>query len=151
MSRLLTMIGGRAHATGAAPLVLVGAGTPAALCWYGLDAAATVPAGGFPAVLIRVGDGGRLGRLLDWLLLPVARARVERLLARESVSVSAVYAIAPDCDTPTWVYRVESSAAAYAQSHLLPRGAGWHTLRAAVRWWTGCDPAVAGLLVVGGR
>ncbi len=150
MSRLLTMIGGRAHETGAGSMVLVGSGTPAAVCLNRFDAA-TVPPGGCPAVLIRVGDGGALSRLLDWLLLPVARARVERRLRRDGADAPAVYAIAPDCETPTWVFRVESPAAAYAQSHLLPRGAGWQGVRAAVRWWTGCDPVVAGLLIVGGR
>jgi hypothetical protein len=101
--------------------------------------------------LIRIGDAGRLGRVVDWLLLPIARARIEQFLGRGGASAAAAYAIAPDCDAPVWVYRVESPAADYAHSHLLPRGAGRQALRAAVRWWTGCDPAVAGLLIVGGR
>jgi hypothetical protein len=150
MSRLLAMIGGRAHGTGASAMVLLAAATPAAACWHRIDTGA-VPPGARPAILIRIGDGGRVARLLSWLLLPAARARIERVLGRGGIGTAAVYAIAPDCETPTWVYRLDSPAAAYAQSHLLPGGAKWRAIRGAVRWWTGCDPAVSGLLIVASR
>jgi hypothetical protein len=99
--------------------------------------------------MITVGDAGRLARLVQLLLLPVARARVERQLAKCGQGASIGYAVAPTCDAPMWVYRIDSAAATYAHSHLMPRGTGWKPLRAAMRWWTGCDPAVAGLLLVG--
>ena len=152
MSRLLTMVNGRPGATGSGAVVLVASGTAADLCWGRL--AAPPPAGGgAAAVLIRVGDGGRVAKLLDWVLLPIARARVERLLARHRTAPAraAVYAVAPDCEAPTWVYRLGTPAAAYADSHLLSRVAGLRAIRAIVRWWTGCDATVAGLLVIGGR
>ena len=98
--------------------------------------------------MIRLDKGGRLARLAQLLLLPLAQARVERLLKRADRAAIA-YAMAPTCEAPMWVYRIDSAAAAYAHSHLMPRGAGWQPLRAAIRWWTGCDPAIAGLLVVG--
>jgi hypothetical protein len=147
MNQLLTMVNGRPGATGARAVVLLAAGTPAAFCWRGFDLASPVP-GSCPAVLIRLGDGGRLAKLVDWLLLPFARARVERRLG---ASGTAVYAVAPTCEMPMWVYRLGSSASAYADSHLLPRSAGMRALRPIVRWWIGCDSAVAGLLVIGGR
>lgn len=152
MTRLLTMVNGRPDATGADAVVLLAARTPAGFCGRNLDIASPV-SGSRPAVLIRLGDGGRLAKLLDWLLLPFARARVERRLAGRSnvTSRTAVYAVAPDCEAPTWIYRLGSPASAYADSHLLPRAAGMRALRAAVRWWIGCDSAVAGVLVIGGR
>jgi hypothetical protein len=134
--------------TGDGDLALVAARTPAALCWIRLDLASAARGGRCPAVLIRVDEGSRLTRLAHLLLLPLARARVERQLARFGGGFSG-YAVAPTCDAPMWVYQVDSAAAAYAHSHLMPRGAGWGALRAAIRWWTGCDPAVAGLLLVG--
>jgi hypothetical protein len=151
MTRLLTMVNGQPGATRVGSVVLLAARTPAGFCWRGLDTPA-VP-GSTPAVLIRLGDGGRLAKLLDWLFLPFARARVERLLAAHgrSPSPAAIYAVAPDCETPTWVYRLGTAASAYADSHLLPRSTGMRLLRALVRWWTGCDSTVAGLLVIGSR
>jgi hypothetical protein len=152
MTRLLTMVNGRPDAAGPGAVVLLAAGRPAQFCWRDPEVASSAPARS-PAILIRIGDGGRLAKLLDSLLLPFARARVERLLARRGSTGSraAVYAVAPDCEKPTWVYRLGSPASAYADSHLLPRSGGMRALRAAVRWWTGCDSAVAGLLVIGGR
>jgi hypothetical protein len=147
MTRLLTMVNGRPGATSTGAVVLLAARTPAGFCWRDFDAVSPVP-DGRPAVLIRVGDGGRVAKLLDWLLLPFARARVERRLG---AARAAVYAVAPDCEAPTWVYRLGSSASAYADSHLLPRTAGMRALRGIIRWWIGCDAAVAGLLVIGDR
>jgi hypothetical protein len=152
MTRLMAMVNGRSDAAGPGVIVLIAARTPAGLCWRGLEMGSLAP-GTCPAVLIRLGDGGRLAKLIDWLLVPFARARAERLLGASHTAASRadVYAIAPDCEAPTWVYRVGSPAAAYADSHLLPRGAGLGAIRAAVRWWIGCDAGVAGLLVIGGR
>jgi hypothetical protein len=152
MTRLLAMVNGRPGVTAAASVVLLAARAPAGFCWRGLDVA-SLPPGTCPAVLIRVGDRGRLAQVADWLLLPFARARAERLLRRNHAAGSRadVYAIAPDCEAPTWVYRVGSPAAAYADSHLLPRRAGLRAIRALVRWWIGCDASVAGLLVIGAR
>src|SRR5918999_3939214 len=138
MSRLLAILNGRSASAGGESVTLIVAAAPAALCWPGIDAEAPSP-DRRAAVLIRLGDRGRLRKIVDWVLLPAARARAERLVARQdSPSPAAVFAIAPDCDMPTWVYRVDSPAAAYADSHLLPRGAGPRALRAAVRWWIGC-------------
>ena len=130
-------------------IVLVATRTPAALCWERLDVASALGPGQSPAVMIRVGDAGRLARLAQLLLLPLARARVARELAKAGGGETIGYAVAPTCEAPMWVYRIDSTAATYAHSHLMPRGAGWGPLRDAIRWWTGCDPAVAGLLLVG--
>ena len=149
MKALLASFSRRHGMGGGGAVVLVATRTPAALCWRRLERSDAVGPGDSPAVLIRIGDCGRLARIARWLLLPFARARAERQLAAYGVAGAAGYAIAPTCEAPMWVYRVDSVAAAYAHSHLMPRGAGWRPLRAAVTWWTGCDPAVAGLLVVG--
>lgn len=132
-------------------LVLLATRTPAALCWQRLDVESAIGPGQYPAVMIRVGDAGRLARLAQLALLPLARARVERQLAKYAGGAAIGYAVAPTCEAPMWVYRIDSAAAEYAHSHLMPRGAGWGPMRAAIRWWTGCDPTVAGLLVVGAR
>jgi hypothetical protein len=148
MSALLRAFTRRHGARGGAPLVLVATRTPAAICWRRLEIGSTIAPGECPAVLIRMGDGGKLARMAQLLLLPFAKARVERQLARWSASGVVGYAVAPSCETPMWVYRVDSAAASYAHTHLMPRGTGWKAVRAAIRWWAGCDPAVAGLLVV---
>jgi hypothetical protein len=149
MSAILRTFTG-SHRLGRATLLdLVASGTPAAICWRGLNGSVPVAANTLPAVLIQIGGCRRPVRIARWVLLPFARARVERLLGRGGASATAVYAIAPDCEAPMWVYRVGSPAATYAHTHLMPRGAGGRLLRGAVRWWTGCDPAVAGLLIVG--
>jgi hypothetical protein len=150
MSRLLAMLNRRRAAH--PPVVLLAACTPATMCSRPVHAPAVSQEPSCPAVLIRIGDRGRLAQLIDWLLLPFARARAERLLVRQGVaSPVAVYALAPDCEAPTWCYRLDSAAASYAHTHLVPQGTGWRAVRRAVRWWTGCDPLVAGLLLVGER
>ena len=148
MTAALRAFGARPGWRGDAELMLVATLTPAALCWRWLDLESAIGAGHCPAVLIRLDKGGRLARLAQLLLLPLAQARVERLL-KGADRAAIAYAMAPTCEAPMWVYRIDSAAAAYAHSHLMPRGAGWQPLRAAIRWWTGCDPAIAGLLVVG--
>jgi hypothetical protein len=147
MSAALRVFGRRYKTAGEAPLVLVATRTPAAACWEPLDIASAVSAGECPAVLIQMSDAGRLARIAQLVLLPLARARVERQLTRWGAAGSTGYAVAPSCDAPMWVYRIDSAAATYAHSHLMPRGA-WGPLRDVLRWWTGCDPAVAGLLVI---
>jgi hypothetical protein len=110
-----------------------------------------VPPGTCPAALIEIGNGSRIARLAAFLLLPFARTRAERLLARCGAVHATAYAMAPDHRAPVWIYPIHTAAAAYAHTHLLPKGTGWRWLRAAIRRWTGCDAAVGALLVVGHR
>jgi hypothetical protein len=131
--------------------VLVADGSPVAFCWRGFRSAPAARHGEPLAVLIRIGDTGRLTRLCRWMLLPVARVRARRILAAHAVRRTAAFAIAPSCEAPTWVYELDSPAAVYADANLLPRPAGWRSLRDAVRWWTSCDVSIGALLVVGER
>jgi hypothetical protein len=115
------------------------------------DALAPLMPGGYLAVALELPHGSRFRRLAGALGLPFGVARAERALARGGAELAGRYGVAPDLDAPTVVYQLGGAAARYAEENLLLGRRSWPV--AALCWtlrlWTGCDPSLGAILVVG--
>jgi hypothetical protein len=106
----------------------------------------------FPAdrtVLISMAAEAPLVRIARWLIVPFLRARAKRQLARTGAASVDLYAVGPNLISPVWIYQLQSAAGMYAESHLVPAPDRDGVIRTLIKWWIGCDPAAAGIVVVG--
>jgi hypothetical protein len=110
-----------------------------------------VAPGGYAAVALELPDGGRSRRMAAILTLSSRMAAAERTLERCGAEPAGRYGVAPDLRAPTILYQIGSAAARYGEEHLLlsPRPLLASALCAIFRLWTGCDPSLGAVLVVG--
>jgi hypothetical protein len=112
-----------------------------------------LPAGGCVGLVIAVVGDSVSQRISRILLMRFHLARTRRSLTRCGAIVVGSFAIGPDLRAPTWVYPLAGTAARYARSHLLSWRTGrlWEASRGVLSIVGGCEPSVAGVIVIGRR
>jgi len=113
-----------------------------------IKALARIPADGYVAVVIDLGEAGYLQRLANFLSLRFHLLRAERALARCGAVRTEVFGVSPDLASPTIICPLAGAAARYAQNNLLPAGR-FIPLRSALAWWARCDVSLGAVLVIG--
>jgi hypothetical protein len=75
------------------------------------------------------------------------RRRIERAIERAGGRTVAWFGLDPSFNAFACVFELDTPAAAYAERYLRPRGAApW--LRRLLQFFSGCDPALGGIVVV---
>jgi hypothetical protein len=126
-----------------------GGGLPAVQrCRSELD---SLPSGSYLALDIDLPGHGRVRRALAYIALPFLVKRSESLLTRCGADLAGRYGVFPDVGSPTIVYQLGGTAAAYAEARLLPAaGPGpVSLLLAALGRWAGCDTSLGSVIVIG--
>jgi len=114
------------------------------------EAFATIPFGGYLAVVIQLETLSHLRRLASFLTLRFHLLQVKHALAHCGVIQIELYGVSPNLQSPTIIYPLASAAARYAQANLLPASLSpCAILRKALAWWAGCDVSLGAVLVIG--
>lgn len=107
--------------------------------------------GDHPVLVLRL-PVGRAARAAAWTLMPLRMRIASRRMSRAGARAITRLACYPDADSPTLVYEIPSAAARYAERHLLPAGPTGslaNLVRSVLAAWSGCDPAVGAIVVMG--
>jgi hypothetical protein len=117
-------------------------------CRAELDA---LPRGSYLALVIDLSRHGRVRRASAYLALPFLVKRSETLLTRCGADLAGRYGVFPDVGSPTILYQLGGTAAAYAEARLLPAaGPGPVSLLLAVlSRWADCDTSLGSVIVIG--
>ena len=104
-------------------------------------------------VVVEVAEGGLSRRISKLVFLRVRLALLQRILMRSGLRIEGRFAVFPNVEAPSVIYRLGGAAEQYSREYLVPTGASrlrrlLQTLGVAV---SGCDPRAGAVIVIGSR
>jgi hypothetical protein len=110
-----------------------------------------LPPGAYVAMALRINGPSRLARLRSLLVLRFRAAALRRALAETGAVDIRHFGLYPDLDEPSLTYELGSVAERHAEWGRLPRSRSWPlaVMRGSLRRWSGCDPSLGALVIVG--